>query len=94
MEGVQIGILIVQVVLVLLTAVAYFTIYRHRVVYAIETDVLRAPHGTPMDRFALEKDHINKRLKKGEYTILQVIQRPDGDWEIIYGQIKSKVEHN
>ena len=79
--------------IVLLTG--YFKLCRNRVIYGIETDVLRAPggEGESPDASALEKDHVNKRLRNGEYTILQIIQRPDKDWEIIYGRIKGEVKH-
>jgi len=82
----SVGILVAQIVIAVVT---YFTAHRHRVIYGIKTAVLRMPHGTPTDVYALQTDHINKELESGKYTILQVVERAaDQDLEIILGQIK------
>lgn len=67
--------LCVLIVQILVALVSYFTIYRHRVIYGIETVVLRMPHGTRNDEFALRKEHIDERLSSGVFTILQVVER-------------------
>ena len=85
MIWVQVGILVCTIITFLVT---YFTAYRHRMIYAIDTDVLSAPYGNDSDKYALNTSHINDKLKSGKYTILQIVQRPDKSWEIIYGQIK------
>ena len=94
MIWIQVGILVATIIIGLVT---YLTAYRHRVIYAIDTDVIRMPHGGLSDRSALETEHINKKLKSGEYTILQIVQRYTRDdkgnnviedLEIIYGQVK------
>ncbi|MFH1639294.1 MAG: hypothetical protein ABIB93_03155 [Chloroflexota bacterium] len=86
MIWVEVGILIAQIIT---AVVSYFTIYRHRAVYSIKTAVLRMPHGTSLDRDALETSHIDKLLKEGKFTILQIVERnADKDLEIIMGQIK------
>ena len=90
MIWIEAGILVVTAIIGLVT---YLTAYRHRVVYAIETDVLRMPHGEALDRHAVNKENINNRLKSGEYTILQIVERPDKDLEIIYGLIKRRKEN-
>jgi hypothetical protein len=85
---ISVGILLVQIAI---AVVSYFTTYRHRVVYGIKTAVLRMPHGTPIDAYSpiLQTDHIDKELRGGKYTILQIIERDaDKDLEIILGQIK------
>jgi hypothetical protein len=91
MNGIQIIVLVFQVLAVVLTAAAYFNIHRRRVVYSIKTAVLRMPHGTELDKYGcLETDHINKILQTGEYTILHVAERDaDKDLELILGKIKS-----
>jgi len=76
----------------LVLLIGYFKLHRHRAIYGIETDVLRMPHGEHLDGHALEKEHINEKLKNGEYTILQIVERPDQDLEIIYGQLKKCVK--
>jgi hypothetical protein len=88
MIWVQAGILAATVIIGLIT---YFTAYRHRVIYAIDTDVLRPPRGNSEDWSALDTGIINEKLKSGAYTILQIVERPDHEWEIIYGQIKKQV---
>jgi hypothetical protein len=86
MLWISVGILVVQI---LVAVVSYFTIYRHRAVYGIKTAVLRMPHGTATDVYALETEHIDKELQGGKYTILQIVERfADKDLEIIMGQIK------
>ena len=89
MEWVSAIFLFAQTVVLL---IGYFKLYRHRVIYGIETDVLRMPHGEHLDRHALEKEHINEKLKNGEYTILEIVERPDHDLEIIYGQLRKCVK--
>jgi hypothetical protein len=84
MTEIQLVILIAQVIIALLS---YFTIYRHRVIYGINTKVLRMPRGTQNDTYITTED-INKSLGTGEYTVLQIVERPDKDLEIILGQIK------
>jgi len=88
MEWISAIFLFAQTIVLL---IGYFKLYRHRVIYGIETDVLRMPHGEHLDEHALEKEHINEKLKNGEYTILQIVERPDQDLEIIYGQIKRRI---
>ncbi len=88
MVWISVGILIVQIAV---ATVSYLTLHRHRVIYSIKTAVLRMPHGTPSDAYAavLETDHIDKELRSGEYTILQIVERDaDKDLEIILGRIK------
>ena len=89
MIWVQAGMLVATIIIALTT---YLTAYRHRVIYAIDTDVLRTPRGNIDDKNALDTNNINKKLRSGAYTILQIVERPDHEWEIIYGQIKEKVE--
>ena len=86
MIWVSIGILVAQVIIAIVT---YLKIYRHRSIYGIKTAVLRMPHGTSSDVYALETEHIDKDLRGGKYTILQIVERyADKDLEIIMGQIK------
>jgi hypothetical protein len=79
------GILLVQIVVAL---ISYFTIHRHRAVYGMKTSVLRMPHGDALDIHALNTEHIDKFLKDGKYTVLQIVERSDKDLEIILGQTR------
>ena len=86
MLEISIGILVAQIVI---AVVSYLTLHRHRVVYSIKTAVLRMPHGTSSDAYALQTDHIDKELRSGKSTILQIVERDaDKDLEIILGRIK------
>ena len=84
MIWVSISILIVQIII---AVVSYFTIYRHRVVFGITTEVLRMPHGGRDDEHALQTQQINQLLASGDYTVLQVVERQaDKDLELILGR--------
>ena len=82
----SVGLLVVQIIV---AVVSYLTLHRHRAVYGIKTAVLRMPRGTKNDIYALRTEHIDKQLRGGKYTILQIVERyADKDLEIIFGQIK------
>ncbi len=82
----SVGLLVIQIII---AVVSYFTLYRHRAIYAIKTAVLRMPHGTSSDAYAFETEHIDEQLRDGKFTILQIVERDaDKDLEIILGQIK------
>lgn len=86
MIWVSVGILVAQIIIAI---VGYLTTYRHRSIYGIKTAVLRMPHGTRLDIDALDTKHIDKELRDGKYTVLQIVQRDaDKDLEIIMGQIR------
>ena len=86
MIWVSIGILVVQLIIAI---VSYLTIHRHRSIYSIKTAVLRMPQGTRDDIIALDTKHIDKDLRDGKYTVLQVVERyVDKHLEIVMGQIK------
>jgi hypothetical protein len=92
MEWVSIGALIAQIIIAI---VFYKTIYRHRVIYSIKTAVLRMPHGTGDNINVLDTKHIDKELRDGKYTILQIVERDaDKDLEIILGRIKKERGNN
>jgi hypothetical protein len=90
MTEIQLTILANIVILIVNGTIAllgYFKIYRHRVIYSIDTEVLRMPTGALGDKH-ISTEGINKRLRTGEYTVLQVVERRDRELEIILGQIK------
>lgn len=82
--AIQAVILIANLIIV---GLGYFKIYRHRVVYGMDTEVLRMPTGVGDDRY-ISTENINNRLRTGEYTVLQIVERPDKELEVILGQIK------
>lgn len=82
----QIGILVIQLIIAI---VSYLKAYRNRSIYSLKTAVLRMPSGTTLDGAdILDTSYINEALKEGNYTVLNVAQRIDGDLEILMGRIK------
>jgi len=77
---------------IVVAAISYLTLYRHRVVCSIRTAKLIMPHGapgSPGEAMALKTEHIDEKLASGKYTVLQIVERDaDKDLEIILGQIK------
>jgi len=86
MTEIQLVILIANLIIV---GLGYFKIYRHRVIYGINTEVLRMPRGNESDKF-ITTEQINERLETGEYTVLQIVERPDKELEVILGQLKRR----
>ncbi len=76
------------VVQVLIALFSYLTIHRYRAVYDIKTAVLRLPHGESFDKDALDTSHIDTILRTGKYTILQIVERPDKDLQVVMGRIR------
>jgi len=91
MTDIQLAFLVINIAILIgngtIALLSYFRIYRHRVIYSIDTEVLRMPTGTEADRH-FSTESINERLRAGEYTVLQLVERRDKDLEIILGQIK------
>ena len=86
MIWVSVALLVVQMIIAI---VSYLTLYRHRVIYKLETAVLRMPKGMKDDIYSLNTENIDKKLKSGKYTVIQIVERDaDKDLEIILGQIK------
>jgi len=47
------------------------------------------PKGMKDDIYSLNTENIDKKLKSGKYTVIQIVERDaDKDLEIILGQIK------
>lgn len=61
---------------------------RSRVIYGVETDVVRQPTESRDD--AGGNTVLNKKLSSGKYTILSTLERTksDHDWELLLGKIK------
>lgn len=89
---IQIAILVIQVaVAIIFGLIAYFKIYRHRVVYSIRRIGLRAPSfepSYPESATQEEIEGINKQLASGKYTILQMVARTEYDIDVYMGQVK------
>ena len=88
MEWGSVAILVAQVVV---AVVSYLTVYRHRVIYSISTEVLALSTGDPTDPYLPGPGHINEKLRSSKYTVLQVVERFDkSGLVIVLGQIKKQ----
>ena len=58
---------------------------KSRTVYGVETIVLRQPTGG-RDDLSSDTLEINKKLSAGHYTILSILQRRDGDTDLLLGR--------
>lgn len=61
---------------------------KSRVIYEIEELVIRKINGTRDDADGRGLPKLNQKLKTGHYTILEVLERTDGDWAILLARIK------
>jgi len=61
---------------------------KSRVIYEIEELVIRKINGTRDDADSRGLPKLNEKLKTGHYTILEVLERTDGDWAILLARIK------
>lgn len=82
-----------KVIAILVSLVALYFSFKSwsksRVIYGLETEVIRQPTGKTEDSYT-NNDHINKKLSSGNYTVLSVMTRnkSDNDWEILLGRLK------
>jgi len=85
---IQIGILAIHVGV---AVIAYFKVYRHRVIYSIKRIGFRAPSFEPSyseSETQKEIEGINRQLVSGKYTILQMVARTEYDIDVYMGQVK------
>ena len=61
---------------------------KSRVIYEIEELVIRKINGTRDDMDGRGLPELNQKLNTGHYTILEVLERTDGDWAILLARIK------
>lgn len=78
--------MVVSIIALIISVKAW---HKSRVIYGIETEVIRQPTGTKNDMYKDTK-HICEKLSSGKYTILGISQRTksDQDWEIFLGKIR------
>lgn len=61
---------------------------KSRVIYEIEELVIRKINGTRDDMDSRGLPELNEKLNTGHYTILEVLERTDGDWAVLLARIK------
>ena len=68
--------------------VAVVSWHKSRVIYEIEELVIRKINGTRDDMDGRGLPELNQKLNTGHYTILEVLERTDGDWAVLLARIK------
>ena len=68
--------------------VAVVSWHKSRVIYEIEELVIRKINSTRDDMDGRGLPELNQKLNTGHYTILEVLERTDGDWAILLARIK------
>jgi hypothetical protein len=80
--------LIISIIAIVVSVISW---RKSRAIYAVERKVMRQITGAHDDMYINEQS-LNEKLHKGEWTILDVLERSksDGDWEVLLGRIKKK----
>lgn len=68
--------------------VAVISWHKSRVIYEIEELGIRKINGTRDDMDGRGLPELNQKLNTGHYTILDVLERTDGDWAVLLACIK------
>lgn len=80
----EIATLLASIVALLISCLAW---HKSRVIYAVETAVIRQPTGG-RDDLVDSTGPLNEKLKSGKYTVLSLAERrADGDWSVLLGRI-------
>lgn len=61
---------------------------KSRVIYEVEELVIRQINRTCDDADGRGLPKLNEKLKTGHYTILDTLERNDGDWAVLLARIK------
>jgi hypothetical protein len=92
---IQVVLCVVAVIAAVFAWLGYWNIHRHRVIYEIKKHRLTMPTRTISEgeQYAIARaeliEAINKDLKSGKYTILDIVQLED-DFHVFLGKIKKK----
>lgn len=77
--------LLISIISVVIAVISW---HKSRVIYEIEELVIRKINGTRDDEDGRGLPKLNEKLKTGHYTILDTLERNDGDWAILLARIK------
>lgn len=77
--------LLISIISVVVAVVSW---RKSRVIYEIEEVVIRKINGTRDDMDGRGLPELNQKLNTGHYTILEALERNDGDWAILLARIK------
>ena len=76
------------VISIISTVIAVISWHTSRVIYEIEELVIRKINGTRDDMDGRGLSELNQKLQTGHYTILDTLERNDGDWAVLLARIK------
>lgn len=77
--------LLISIISVVVAVVSW---RKSRVIYEIEELGIRKINGTRDDMDGRGLPELNQKLNTGHYTILEVLERTDGDWAVLLARIK------
>lgn len=76
------------VISIISAVIAVISWHKSRVIYEIEELVIRQINRTRDDADGRGLPELNQKLNTGHYTILEVLERTDGDWAVLLARIK------
>ena len=79
---------IAMIISIISVVVAVVSWRKSRVIYEIEELVIRQINRTRDDADGRGLPKLNEKLNTGHYTILEVLERTDGDWAVLLARIK------
>ncbi len=77
--------LFISIASAILTVISW---HKSRVIYEIEELGIRKINGTRDDMDGRGLPELNQKLNTGHYTILEVLERTDGNWAVLLARIK------
>lgn len=76
------------VISIISAVIAVISWHKSRVIYEVEELVIRQINRTRDDADGRGLPKLNEKLNTGHYTILEVLERTDGDWAVLLARIK------
>lgn len=84
-DGIALFSMVISIISVVVAVVSW---RKSRVIYEIEELGIRKINSTRDDQDGRGLLELNKKLNTGHYTILEVLERTDGDWAVLLARIK------
>lgn len=84
-DGIALFSLIISIISAVIAVISW---HKSRVIYEVEELVIRQINRTRDDADGRGLPKLNEKLKTGHYTILEVLERTDGDWAVLLARIK------
>ncbi len=84
-DGIALFSLIISIISAVIAVISW---HKSRVIYEVEELVIRQINRTRDDADGRGLPKLNEKLNTGHYTILEVLERTDGDWAVLLARIK------